>query len=103
MSYYAVVEAGGTKFNCAIVDEHKVVHAECRIHTTTPEETLSQVVDFFSQQQRFGFGFDSLGLACFGPVDLHPDSPTFGYITATPKPHWSNTSVLTFSYRRIKL
>ena len=27
----------------------------------------------------------SIGIGSFGPVDLKPDSPKFGYITATPK------------------
>ena len=34
----------------------------------------------------------ALGIASFGPVDLHRDSPTFGFITSTPKPGWADTS-----------
>lgn len=92
-NYYAVIEAGGTKFNCAIVDEQRNLHAQTRIATTEPDETLALVIEFF-HQQRTTFYFDKLGLACFGPVDLNPRSSTFGHITATPKPNWSNTAIL---------
>ena len=34
------------------------------------------------------------GVACFGPIDLQPSSPTYGYITTTPKPGWQNVDVL---------
>ena len=34
-----------------------------------------------------------MGIACFGPLDLNPKSPTYGYITATPKQGWANTDV----------
>ena len=93
-SYYAVVEAGGTKFNCAILDASRTLHCEKRIATTTPEETLSQVVEYFQHQRQAGYHFKSLGIACFGPVDLDKSSSTYGCITSTPKPHWSKASVL---------
>ncbi|ETV74825.1 hypothetical protein, variant [Aphanomyces astaci] len=35
-----------------------------------------------------------IGIASFGPVDLNPASPTYGYITTTPKPHWANTNIV---------
>ncbi len=90
---YAVIEAGGTKFNCAIVDENRNILSEQRIPTRTPNETLANVRTFFLAQREAGFDFNSLGLACFGPLDLHTDSSTFGYITSTPKPDWSQTAI----------
>jgi fructokinase len=33
-------------------------------------------------------------VGAFGPLDLNPQSPTYGFITSTPKPGWSNTDVL---------
>jgi len=33
-------------------------------------------------------------VATFGPVDLHVDSKTYGFITKTPKPSWANFDVL---------
>jgi fructokinase len=35
----------------------------------------------------------AVGIASFGPVDLHPASPTWGFITTTPKPGWAHTDV----------
>lgn len=91
---YAVIEAGGTKFNCAILDGQRNVLASSRVATTTPEETLSHTLAFFKEQQSAGYHFLGLGVASFGPLDLNPHSPTYGYITATPKPHWSHTPLL---------
>jgi fructokinase len=92
--YFAVIEGGGTKFNCAIVDAQKHICAECRVATSTPDATLGAVVDFFESQKNKGFDFEKLGLACFGPLDLNKHSSSFGSITSTPKPHWSNTRIV---------
>ncbi|MBC3767415.1 ROK family protein [Neptunicella marina] len=91
-TYFAVIEAGGTKFNCAIMDGDKNIVAETRIPTTTPQETIGATIAFFKQQQG-QYAFSKLGLACFGPLDLETASSTFGNITATPKPDWSNTPI----------
>jgi fructokinase len=92
--YFAVVEAGGTKFNCAIVNAELEILAEQRVATSTPDTTLDEVVTFFKLQKAAGLDFDQLGLACFGPLDLHYDSPSYGSITETPKPHWSNIAIV---------
>ncbi|MCU7554588.1 ROK family protein [Alteromonas sp. ASW11-19] len=90
-SYFAVIEAGGTKFNCAIVTDERQIIAELRVPTTTPDETLSACVAFFRQQREAGYAFTRMGIASFGPLDLNRASPQFGSITKTPKPHWSHT------------
>ena len=41
-----------------------------------------------------GKGIVSLGIGTFGPVDLKTDSPTYGWITKTPKPGWSDKPLL---------
>jgi fructokinase len=33
-------------------------------------------------------------VAAFGPLDPHPESPTYGFITSTPKPGWANVNVV---------
>ena len=33
----------------------------------------------------------AVGIASFGPLDPDPRSPTFGFVTTTPKPHWAQT------------
>lgn len=91
--YFAVIEAGGTKFNCAIIDGNRNIIAETRIPTTIPSDTIGASIDFFRGQKAKGFKFDKLGLACFGPLDLKPNSATWGTITSTPKPDWTNTAI----------
>jgi fructokinase len=62
---------------------------EIRFATTSPAETLAKAVEFFKKYHPA-----AIAMASFGPVDLHPDSKTYGFITGTPKPGWSHTDVL---------
>lgn len=86
MPLFGGVEAGGTKFVCAVGTGPEDLRDEIRFPTTTPQETLERTIHFFRQH-----AVDAVGIASFGPVDLNPTSPTFGYITTTPKPGWANT------------
>ncbi len=86
---YGGIEAGGTKFNCIVASDPGKILAETRFPTTTPAETLDQVMAFFKQNGPLA----AVGIACFGPLDLNPASPTFGSITTTPKPGWANTDI----------
>jgi fructokinase len=89
MPLWGGIEAGGTKFVCAVGTGPDNLRAEVRFPTTTPEETFGRAIQFF-QQQKEG-PLTAIGIASFGPVDLNPDSSTFGYITDTPKPGWAHT------------
>jgi fructokinase len=82
------VEAGGTKFVCAVGRDREIV-AETRIATTSPAETLAAALAFFRRQGSLA----ALGIASFGPIDLDERSPTHGFITTTPKPGWAHTDV----------
>ncbi|UCF37595.1 MAG: ROK family protein [Acidobacteriota bacterium] len=84
------IEGGGTKFVCAIGTGPDDIEAEVRFPTTTPEETLRNAIEFFSSQER---PVDRIGIASFGPLDLNPESPRFGFISQTPKVGWPNTDV----------
>jgi fructokinase len=91
MAQFGGIEAGGTKFVCAVGSGANDIHAEVSIPTTTPEETISQAVQFFRDYQQTE-PLRAIGIASFGPVDPDADSPTFGYITTTPKPGWANVN-----------
>lgn len=93
MTLYAGVEAGGTKFVCAVASGPQQILAETRFPTTDPGETLRSTLDFFQKYAREG-PLGGLGVASFGPVDLNPRSATYGYITTTPKPGWAWTDIL---------
>lgn len=88
MPVYGGIEAGGTKFVCALGTGPDDLRAQAQFPTTTPEETFGQVIDFFRAQPE---GPAAVGIGSFGPVDLRPDSRTHGYITTTPKAGWADT------------
>lgn len=85
------IEAGGTKFNCARISENREILAEAQIATTTPAETLGQVLEFFGNGVE---NLSALGISCFGPIDLDLASATYGHITETPKSSWRNTDIV---------
>ena len=89
MALYGGIEAGGTKFVCAVGSGPQDLRDLKRIPTTTPSETIGRVIDFFNLHK----GLSAIGIAAFGPVDLDTKSPTFGYITSTPKPGWAFTDL----------
>jgi len=90
---YGGIEAGGTKIVCLVGSGPDHVIAEERFPTTTPDETISRMIDFFLTQRDAGHEPAAIGFASFGPVELRKGHPEYGYITTTPKPHWSNTDV----------
>lgn len=97
---YGGIEGGGTKFNCAIGSGPENIIAEARIPTTLPAETMQKVSDFFAPYLDQLHG---IGLGSFGPFDVDPASPTYGYITTTPKPHWSNINIVGMLHEKINL
>lgn len=88
------IEAGGTKFVCAVGRGPSSVVSTAQVPTTTPRETLGRVVDFFATQRACGLAFDVIGVGSFGPLDLDAGSRTFGHITTTLKPGWAGTDVV---------
>jgi fructokinase len=87
--FYGGIEAGGTKFVCAVGETPHTIQASTSIATTTPTATLSQVIAFFQP-----YGLQRLGLATFGPIDLQQRSPTYGHILATPKLAWRGCPIV---------
>ena len=97
---YGLIEAGGTKFVLGIAgapqgDAPPAITARHQIPTTTPAATLAATIAWFREQ---GFGEHdaapkAIGIASFGPLDLDRASPSWGHVTRTPKPHWSNADL----------
>jgi fructokinase len=64
------------------------------IPTAAPEPTLAAVAEFFEGFTRRYGPLAGIGIAAFGPIDLDRRSASWGRILATPKPGWSNVSLV---------
>jgi len=91
---FGAVEAGGTKFVCAIGDESGAVHAQARLPTEDPASTLAAVCEFLREGARRTGAFTAIGVASFGPVTLSRASTNYGFIGRTPKALWSGTDIV---------
>lgn len=80
---YGAVETGGTKIICTKLDESGQVLDSIRFLTETPDLAVEKIVEFYGTS-----GIVSLGIGSFGPIDLNPQSSTYGCILDTPKQHW---------------
>ena len=81
------IEAGGTKFVCAIGSGPGAILARERFPTDQdghPERTIAACAEWFRvTQARLGVSIGRCGVGSFGPVDL-----VTGRIGPTPKPGW---------------
>lgn len=84
------IEAGGTKFVCAVGDSDFNIVDSTVIPTTTPDETFDKTIEFFKKFK----DLSALSISSFGPIQIRKDSPQYGYITDTPKYGWSNVNFL---------
>lgn len=94
---YGGIEAGGTKFVCA-VSEDGVIVEKVSIPTTTPEATLKEVFEFFDR-----FDLEAIGIGSFGPIGIDRTKDNYGYVLATPKPSWAEFDFLGSIKQRYKL
>ncbi len=83
------LEAGGTKMVLGVFDAKGTILEQQSLPTLTPEITMPLMRAFFEKNQ-----IEALGVASFGPLDLMEHSPTYGYITSTPKPGWRDYPLL---------
>jgi fructokinase len=90
---YGAIEAGGTKFVCAIASESGEILEETRFGTTDPTTTLGAMLAFLRNGERAHGSLSGIGVGSFGPVILDRDSPRYGYIGKTPKPGWTDTDI----------
>lgn len=79
------LEAGGTKMVCAVGDELGNIENTLTLPTENPTATMDAMIAYFKQ-----YPIKALGIGSFGPLDLNKKSPTYGYITSTPKLAWQN-------------
>ncbi len=89
------IETGGTKVICGAATEdrpHELVH-DTRIPTTSPDETTAAINAFVDGLRKVE-PVTALGVASFGPVNVEPGEPRWGWVTGTPKPGWADTDLL---------
>jgi fructokinase len=85
------IEAGGTKWVCAIGSTPDDVLETLVFPTGSPPETIARAAGFFTSA---GEGrIAAVGIGSFGPIGVHRASPTWGRITTTPKPGWADTDL----------
>lgn len=77
------IEAGGTKFVCAVSDNDLKIIDTVKFPTTTPAETLIKIVAFFKP-----YTLSAVGVGSFGPIGINPDTNDYGHILNTPKLAW---------------
>ena len=87
--FIGALEAGGTRMVCSIGDERGNILQRASFPTQMPEETIGAIADFLGR-----FGIKALGIGSFGPLDLHPSSPTYGCIMRCPRKEWSGYPLL---------
>lgn len=83
------IEAGGTKFVCAVGDASGNIIEKTSFPTEGPAETFQAIKQFFNNHQ-----IASLGVGSFGPIDLDIESDTYGTILSTPKTKWKQFDLL---------
>jgi fructokinase len=86
---YGGIEAGGTKWVCAVGTGPDDLRETVTFPTTAPEETISRAAEFLGGNGPLA----AVGVGSFGPIDVRLASPTWGSITTTPKPGWANTEL----------
>lgn len=88
------IELGGTKCVGLIGTGPSDIRAQATVETGgDPARTLERIGALFQGWRAEHGAIAALGIASFGPVDLDRRSSTYGYITSTTKPGWSDTDI----------
>ncbi len=91
MKRIGALEAGGTKMVLACGNENGEIYDRVSIPTLTPAETMPEIAAYFKSQK-----IDALGIACFGPIDVRPQSEGYGTILMTPKIPWRRYHIVKY-------
>ena len=88
----AGIELGGTKCVCTLAMAPREIIERKVVPTGDPQATLAAIEAILAGWWAES-PFAALGVASFGPVDLDPASPTWGFVTNSPKPGWQGIDV----------
>jgi fructokinase len=92
-AFYGAVDAGGTKFLCAIGRSHLEIDRIASIATRSRDETLDAVAGFFAEWLAQGNSLEAIGISSFGPLNRDPRAPNYGRLSNSPKPGWEHADI----------
>lgn len=95
---YGAIEAGGTKFRCAVAISSGEIMKAKTIPTTDVETTMNEIVKFF-----LPFHIEDLGIGCFGPLCLEKNDSNYGMILDTPKRNWKYFNIYNYLVEKMKV
>lgn len=99
MERFIGIEAGGTKFICAVGNRNGEIFDRQSFATETPELTLPKIVNYIIYHASC-YKIKAIGVGCFGPIDLNKNSSYYGCITTTPKLRWKYCNII-FALKKI--
>jgi len=88
----AGVELGGTKCVCTLAATPREILERHVIATTSSDETVGAIERVLARWWEEG-AFAALGVASFGPIDLDPQSSSWGHVITSAKPGWQRADV----------
>lgn len=90
----AAIEAGGTKWRCAIGKPDGTIIDERTIKTGEPSDTLAAVIEGLAAMGANKETLTGLGIGSFGPLRVNPAAKDYGTFLNTPKPGWSGYNLM---------
>jgi len=94
---------GGSKCVCILGRGPDDIRDQQVVPTAEPEGTLDAIAQVLGRWSAARDGFEAIGVAAFGPLDLRRGSRTYGQVDNTPKPHWAGVDLAGFFARRFAL
>lgn len=92
--YIGAVEAGGSKFVCAIADNKGAILEKRRIKTDSPAHTLAEAIRFFKSCLPDGASYSAFGIGSFGPICVDASLADYGKILGSPKLDWQDVDMV---------
>ena len=91
---FGAIELGGTKTFVMIAKDTSRIISKKIFPTLSPTQTIFDISNFFKNETKsLNLELEAIGIGSFGPIDLDPESTTFGFITSTPKDNWQFTNL----------
>lgn len=86
------IETGGTTIRVAAAETPTELVRLESLPTAHPSTTLPQLAQVIAEVAA-GLSVQAIGIAAFGPIDVDPDSPTYGVVGTSPKADWSGVDL----------